>query len=95
MSMKENYEKKLQCQLNEWGAEIDKFKAKADQAEADIQLQYYKEIEELRLKQEAARQRLEELHQAGEDAWEDLKAGVESAWLILGESIKQATSRFK
>ena len=50
MGMKEAYEKKLQAQLDEWGAEIDKLKAKADKAEADAQLDYYKEIEELRTK---------------------------------------------
>jgi hypothetical protein len=35
MSMKEAYEQKLQAQLDEWGAEIDKLKAKSDNAEAD------------------------------------------------------------
>lgn len=30
MSMKEAYEQKLQGKLNEWSAEIDKLKAKAD-----------------------------------------------------------------
>ena len=34
MSMKEAYEQKLQAQLDEWSAEIDKLKAKADGAEA-------------------------------------------------------------
>ena len=47
---------KLQAQLDEWSAEIDKLKAKADKAEADAQLEYYKEIEELRSMQETASQ---------------------------------------
>ena len=33
MNIKEAYQKKLQAQLDELGAEIDKLKAKADQAE--------------------------------------------------------------
>ena len=40
MSMKEAYEKKMRAKLDEWGAQIDKLKAKADAAEADVQLEY-------------------------------------------------------
>lgn len=93
--MKQAYEKKLQAQLDEWNAQIDVLKAKADSAEADVQLKYYKQIEELREQQAAAKVKLDELKNAGEDAWEDLKAGVESAWSSLSNSLKSATSRFK
>jgi uncharacterized coiled-coil DUF342 family protein len=95
MSLKEAYAHKLHAQLDEWKAEIDLLKAKADRAGADAQLGYYKQIEELRVKQEAARNKLEELEQAGEDAWQDLKAGVESAWDDLRKALETAASRFK
>lgn len=94
MSMKKAYEKKLQSQLDEWSAEIDTLKAKADSAEADAQLEYHKQIEELQSMQDAASEKLGELKEAGDDAWEDLKAGIDSAWDSLGSSIKSATSRF-
>ena len=95
MSMKETYEKKLQAQLDEWGAEIYKLKAKADKAEADVQLDYYKQIEELRTMQETANEKLAELKEASDDAWDDLKAGIENAWDSLGNALKSAASRFK
>lgn len=95
MNMKEAFEKKLQAQLDEWSAEIDKLKAKADAKEADVQLEYYKQIEELRSKQDAASSKLSELKEASDDAWEDLKAGVESAWDSLSTSIKSAVSHFR
>lgn len=95
MSMKQAYEQKLQAQLDEWGAEIEKLKAKADNAEADVQLEYYKQIEELRTMQESATKKLAELKNAGDDAWEDLKAGIESAWDSLSSALKSAASRFK
>lgn len=95
MSMKEAYEKKLQAKLDEWSADIDKLKARADSAEADAQLEYYKQIEELRSMRDDAKKKLEELQQAGDDAWEDLKAGIDSAWDSLGSSIKSAMSRFR
>jgi hypothetical protein len=94
MSKKEAYEKKLEAQLQEWKTDIDKMKAKADKADAEAKLEYYKQIEELRTKQEAAQKKLTELKAAGESAWEDLKAGIDLAWTSLGESIKSARSRF-
>lgn len=95
MGMKEAYEKKLKAQLDEWGAEIDKLKAKADNAEADAQLKYYKQIEELRSMQEDANNKLAELREASDDAWEDLKAGIDSAWDSLSSAVRSAVSRFK
>lgn len=95
MSMKEAYEQKLQAQLDEWSAEIDKLKARADQAEADAQLEHYKQIENLRTMQDAARSKLAELKNSGDDAWEDLKAGIDNARESLAQALKSAKSRFK
>jgi hypothetical protein len=36
-----------------------------------------------------------QLKEAGDDAWEDLKAGIDSAWDSLSGAIKSAASRFK
>lgn len=93
--MKEAYEKKLQAQLDEWSADIDKLKAKADSAEANAQLEYYKQIEELRSMQDTAVDKLIELKDASDDSWEDLKAGIESAWDSLGNVLNSVASRFK
>lgn len=95
MSRKEAYQKKLQAQLDEWNAEIDKLKAKADKAEAEAQLEYYKKIEELRCMQDAAYSKLEKLREASDDAWEDLKAGIDSACNSLSNALKSAMARFK
>ncbi|MGE4492390.1 MAG: coiled coil domain-containing protein [Syntrophotalea sp.] len=95
MSMKEAYQKKLQAQLDEWNAEIDKLKAKADKVEADAQIEYYKKIEELRSMHETANRRLAKLREASDDAWDDLKSGIDSAYNSLGNALKSAVSRFK
>ena len=49
MSMIEAYVERLQAQLDEWTAEIDKLKAKADQQEAEAKIEYYENIEALRV----------------------------------------------
>ncbi len=95
MSMKESYEKKLQAQLNEWKADIDKLRAQADKAEADAKIKYNKEITELQAMQAAAKQKLAELKETGDDSWEELKAGIENAWDSLSKAVKSTTAKFK
>lgn len=89
------YVQKLKAKMNEWNAEIDKIEAKADQADAESKIEYEKQVEDLRAKRKEVEDKMAELQQAGEGAWEDLKKGIESAWDSLGNALKSATSRFK
>jgi len=43
--------------------------------------------------QAVARQKIEELQQAGESAWVDLKSGIELAWTAMGEAINSLQGR--
>jgi len=95
MNMKDAYMQKIEAQMEELRAEVDRMKAKAEKADADAKLEYKEQIEELRAKEHAAQEKLMELKNAGEDAWEDLKAGAEIATDSLGKAIKSASSRFK
>ena len=94
MSEKQAYEKKVRAQYDEWSAEIDKLKAKANNVEADMQLEYEEKIKELRTLQAAAEEKLEELKNSSDDAWEDVKAGLDAAWDSLGNALRSARSRF-
>jgi uncharacterized coiled-coil DUF342 family protein len=95
MGMKDAYEKKLQAQLEEWEAELLKLKSRADKAQANAQLEYYKQINELRSLRDAAHDKLVELQEANEEAWEDLKKGVETSWKAFESALESAASRFK
>jgi len=94
MSNKQAYQQKIQAQLDEWSAEIDKLRAKADKADADAQIALNREIDNLRDKKNQAREKLDELSDASEGAWEDLKTGVEAASNQLGQALRSAQSRF-
>jgi len=95
MKNREIYVKKAEAQLDEWDAEIKKLKARADKASANAKLEYKKQIDTLKRKQEKAGDKLSELKAASDDAWEDLKKGLESATDALGSSLKSATAHFK
>jgi nucleotide-binding universal stress UspA family protein len=92
---KEAYMEKIEDQLKEWGPQIDILKAKADKSKAEVKIVYLKQIEELKSKQGALKQRLGELKESGDEAWEDLKEGVDNALRDLKKAFGRAASRFK
>ena len=95
MSKKELYKQKMQAQLEEWEAEVDRFKAKASGASANVQLELNKEINALKGKIEQGKIKLAEIADASEDAWESIKEGVDSAWDSLKAAVSDAKAKFK
>jgi len=95
MDKKKSYEQRLEAELNEWSAKIDVLKAKAAKTKADVEINFSEEIKMLEEKKNSAKEKLQQLQEAGDDAWVDLKSGIERAWSDLGSAISQAASRFK
>ena len=95
MDDKELYQQKLQAQLDEWKADVDKLRAKASKASADAQLTMNKQVDALDRKIEEGKVKLSELARSSEDAWESVKQGVESAWGSLKSAFRDASSKFK
>ncbi len=94
MTKRDAYFEKLQAQMDEWNAELQKLKAQAEKATADGKIEYYEQIEKLKVHQQRAQEKMAELRQASEYAWEDMRKGMESVWVSFGEAVKTATSRF-
>nr|MBN2278794.1 coiled coil domain-containing protein [candidate division Zixibacteria bacterium] len=91
MNQKEAYEQKLQTQLDEFSAEIDRLKTRADKAEEPW---HHKQIEVLQEKHKMAKEKLNELKESSDDAWEDMKEGISSAWDSVSVALKSAAKRF-
>jgi len=89
------YIQKLHARLNEWNAEIDKLKAKADKTAAESRIEFQTQLEKVQQKRTEAEKKLSEVREAGEGAWEDLKSGVQGAWDGMEQALKSARSRFK
>lgn len=93
MNTRDEYVRKMHSLLDKGNAEIDALAARMEHAEAGARDAYQKQIATLRTRQDEARARLESLRNAGEGAWQDMKAGVELAWDAIGEAIESARSR--
>lgn len=53
------------------------------------------QVDELNRKKKDAEAKLSELTHVSDDAWENLKSGVDSTWKSPGNAINSASSRFQ
>ena len=95
MGLKEAYQEKMEAQLKEWSADIEKLKAKAATASADVKVEYYTQIEAIKAKHQNAHGKLQELSKSNEAAWENLKAGAENSIAELRKGLNNAFDKFK
>ena len=90
--MREIFERKMQTQLDELKVELAGLKDKAGRAEANLELEYFTLIDELRLKLEEVEQKFELLQQVNDEKWEEFKTELELSWDSLRELVKATTS---
>ena len=95
MENREEYQGNMEARLREWGAELDKLKARADKAAADTRQGYYDQIEALHAKLASTQAKLQELKTSSDDAWGDLKEGLDHSWNQAKDSFNKAAARFK
>ncbi len=95
MSTKEAYKQKMEAELELAQAKLAELKAEAKIAGADARIQYDKQIEALEQGLDSTKAKLKELGEAGEEAWQQLKAGVDSAWDTVTAAVQEAAAKFK
>lgn len=91
----EQMKKKFDDLNYRWNIERNKLEAKAQHETADVKMKFEEKREHLRQYQTQMKEKLKELDDAGENAWGDLKGGVEDAWKSLSTAFDKATSHFK
>ena len=84
----------LKSKLDRWNADIDQLQMKMKKSKVDAAKRYQKQIAEIKAQRQALKQKMAKLQGAGEDAWVDIKKGVEAAKKTLAGSIRAAKSRF-
>jgi hypothetical protein len=95
MSTKEAYKQKIEAELELAQAKLAEFKAQAKISTADARIKHAKQVDELEQKVDATKVKLKELGEASDDAWKQLKVGVEAAWGALSAAIRNAAANFK
>jgi len=82
---------KMETELKQWGAKLDKLVANVEAAGTEVKLDYRKSVEDLRSTYRLTQSRFDEFKAAGVAKWEIFKTGVETAWDDLETSFKELT----
>jgi len=94
MTTRDVFVENMKKQLDTWNAEITKFQAQADAAQADAKARLQEQLDEMHEQREKAVATLNEMQHAGEEAWDEMRKGSEDAWSALTEAFKRAQSKF-
>ena len=95
MSLKDVYREKMEAKLAEQQARLDLLKARAKMAVADGKIMAYEELADAEQKMAAAQVKLKELAQASQGAFQEMKAGMENAWVALKSASQKAAQKYK
>ncbi|MBI1179272.1 MAG: hypothetical protein GC201_01860 [Alphaproteobacteria bacterium] len=95
MSARDAYVEKLKAQFDQWNDQIDDLETRLRKASTEARSQIESQMAILRARRDETRARLEELRRASEDAWGDLRAGLEKARDDLAEALRTAASRLR
>jgi len=89
---KQDFLQKLEDELNAWDVKLGELEVKARHTKVEIRAEFKVELEALAGTRALALEKLQELRQHGEWAWDDLKDGAENTWSELREAIERSAS---
>jgi len=95
LETREAYIKKMHEKLSEWNVELEKFKVKADASMGTMREEYYKTLNDLRLRKETLQNKLSRIQGSSSESWSELKEGTERALIEFRDAIKKAFSNIK
>jgi multidrug resistance efflux pump len=95
MDSKEMYQKQAELKLQEISAKIDELKAKSDGLAAKKKQRYYKRIQKLQSQKDRLFERVQRIQQTSEDAWGEMKKGIEKSLKELEGGYDKAASKIK
>jgi len=95
MSLQDAYKQKAEAELNLAQAKLAEFQAKTNKSIAESKIGHAEQMDNLEHSITAMKEKLNELGSAGEDAWEQLKDGLENALLSLSNAIRDLAEKLK
>jgi hypothetical protein len=95
MDKREAYRDLAKAQIKEWEAKIDLLKARGEKATAGARIDMMNAVEKLQVEKNALQKRIGEMMDAGGDAWEKLKDGIEKGMEEMKKSIDKTVEKYK
>lgn len=95
MERKDAFEDALRAQLDEWSAVVARLRAKVESEHGDTRIKLMSEIENLATYQRQAETYLQEVHDAKDDAWKNMKSDIEAVQGQMRQALDRAWKRIE
>lgn len=96
---KDEYHHKMNAELSEWDAHVERDRAERKRAAAHQELDddddEDEDYREYRARRQDADRKLSDLRNASEDKWEDMKTGVEKSWAEVKNAFNKIGNRIR
>jgi len=94
MQAKDDFELRFKTGLAELEVEIAKLREKGVALKDDASIRWNKKLDELKVKQKVAQEKLEEIRTSTGEAWEHMEKGAQSAWDDVRKAFQEAAEEF-
>ncbi|MEJ2757122.1 MAG: hypothetical protein P8046_01450 [Anaerolineales bacterium] len=91
----EMYKEKAQARYDQYSAKIDELLAKFNETKADTKLKFENQFEDLTNQRQTVADKLDQMKDMGEDAWEEMRSGMDSALDDLEKSYQKTTEKLE
>lgn len=85
------YQEKVKAQIKEMKAKMTMLEAEAEKTSADMRIQYQKNLDDLKSRFENIEMRLERFSSSAEDAWDEIRLGIDKSVSELRDALEKAT----
>ena len=93
MQTREEYIEKMQQQLDEWNRELDTLEGRVTTATRPAREKLRDQLDKIRHTHDTGKAKLEEIQEAGQEGWDELKGDVNDIWEALRHSINYFRSQ--
>lgn len=93
-SRKDDQIRLMEAQLKEWDAQLALWSAKAEKAGTGLKAEFHKWQRDFADRREAAQKKLAAAQSSNQEAWEEVKTGMDAAWNEVKTAFENAKSKF-
>lgn len=86
---------KMKARLDQWNAEIETLEARAKEANVEARKAFDHQLDELRRQRKLAEKTLNDIRDANEAAWDDMRKAVESSLESMSNRFHEAMKRYR
>lgn len=95
MGSRDEWVEAAKSKLDEWNTELDRLEEKARSAKREREAQYQRAIANLERKRAEVRDKVAEIQEAGDSAWDELRDGARESLKVLSEAFRAALEEIR